>query len=175
MDCRDFLSRYSDFTDGQLDEPAEVAWRRHLGACPSCQRLHAAFRAGRHALKRLPLLEPSDDFGRRLEQRLMAERVEPLPALRQWSGVAGAVLVLAVAGVIAWEVVEVRMPPLGAGVTAPGRRAGSPARPFVVRFAGDTGMDYPGRFPIIPVSRDSFSRPSHPASSFEITVDWMVP
>lgn len=175
MDCRDFRLRYSDFTDGLLDEPAEVALRRHLAACPACQRLDAAFRTGQGALRRLPRLEPSDDFGRRLEQRLLAERFEPAPALRQWSGVAGAVLVVAVSGVIAWEVAEVRMPRVGVRAAAPVRHAASPASPFVVRFAGDTAINYPGRFPIIPVLRDSFTGPSHPASSFEITVDWMVP
>jgi hypothetical protein len=54
--------------------------------------------------------------------------------------------------------------------TGPGSRT---LNPFVVRFAGDTSLDYPGPFPVIPVSR---TRPAQRSpAQFEVTVDWMEP
>jgi hypothetical protein len=49
------------------------------------------------------------------------------------------------------------------------------SRPIVVRFSGDSTLSYPGRFPVIPVYRDSAPRRLGTPASMEITVDWMFP
>jgi anti-sigma factor RsiW len=102
MNCRHFREHYSDFADGLLDEQAEVEARRHLALCECCRRFDAAYQAGRGALQSLPVVVPSRGFGRRLQERLRRD-CPAEPALRQWSGVAGALLVVTVVLLVAWE------------------------------------------------------------------------
>jgi anti-sigma factor RsiW len=172
MDCGRFRNLYSEFADGQLDELAEVACHRHLAECEPCRRLHHAYRAGCTMLRREPQLAPSPDFVARLDARLGAGDVPgmgPAPA-RQWAALAGAVAAVAVLAAAGWTLVDT-WPAAPIGVAGPA--AGRNASPFVVRFDGDTSLDYPGHFPIIPVSRARASLQS--PAQFEITVDWMQP
>ncbi len=162
MNCGDFRERYSEFTDGFLDEAAEVAMCRHMAECPDCRRFDAAYTAGANALRRLPRPAPSCDFDRQLTERIQRACNEPEPILRQSTGLAGAVLMVAVLAVAGWELTD----------RAPSEPAASGG--FVVRFAGDTSLDYPGKLPMIPVSRDTFRTPVRPAPSFQIAVDYMV-
>lgn len=179
MHCAKFRDTYSDYADGLLDEAAEIACRRHLSDCADCRRLDAAFRAGTGALRRLPALSPSAGFRLRLLSRLAGECAGPMPALRPWSGIAGAVLVCTVVGVAAvdfeWgEVGEEGMAASafpGSG-PVPTRRT---TNRFAVRLPGDTSLDYPSHFPLVPVSADPFRSAVSPATSFEVTVDWIVP
>jgi hypothetical protein len=123
-------------------------------------------------LRREPQLAPSPDFAARLDARLGAGEapgMEPAPA-RQWVALAGAVAAGAVLATAGWTLVET-WPAAPIGVAGPA--AGRNASPFVVRFDGDTSLDYPGHFPIIPVSRRAV--PSQSPAQFEITVDWMQP
>jgi anti-sigma factor RsiW len=171
MDCGQLRTLYSDFADGQLDELTEIACHRHLAACEPCRRLHAAYRAGCQALRRQPRLTPSGDFGARLEARLAEDAGELAAApagLRQWTALAGAVTAVAVITVAGWMMLDAW--PAPPGTTA--ATAGPAERPFVVRFAGDTSLDYPGPFTIIPVSR---ARQPRSEAAFEVTVDWMEP
>lgn len=172
MDCGQFRILYSDFADGQLDELTEVGCHRHLAECEPCRRLHAAYRAGCAVLRREPRLTPSPDFAARLDARLAGTTPDPWTgSLRPWAVLAAAFSVVVVLSAAGWTLVE-SWPdaPLGVAGTGPGTR---PVNPFVVRFVGDTSLDYPGPFPVIPVSR---SRPaSRPPAQFEVTVDWMEP
>jgi len=172
MNCRQFRDSYSDFSDGLLDEADVVVFHIHIAECAGCRRFDAALRRGVGALRALLPPTPSGEFGVRLFERIARETREP--ALRQWSGVAGAVLVLAAVGVVGWEA-RTWIGHSAREARQGYRRAAERPNPFVVRFAGDTSMDYRGRFPVIPVSRDSFQSATRPAPSFEITVDWMVP
>lgn len=172
MDCGRFRTLYSDFADGQLAELAEVACHRHLAQCEACRRLHAAYRAGCQVLRREPRLTPSGDFAARLEARLAArdDGLTAAPAgLRHWTALAGAVMTVAVITTAGWMLLDTRPAPsaaLGSPTTGPAEL------PFVVRFAGDTSLDYPGPFTIIPVSR---TRGHRPVARFEVTLDWMEP
>jgi len=172
MDCGQFRTLYSDFADGQLDELTEVRCHRHLAECEPCRRLHSAYRAGCAVLRREPRLAPSPDFVERLDARLSATMPDRWAGgLRPWATLAAAVSIVVVISATGWMLVD-SWPeaPLGVARTGPGTRA---TDPFVVRFAGDTSLDYPGPFPVIPVSRLR-PAPASPAQ-FEVTVDWMEP
>jgi anti-sigma factor RsiW len=177
MGCSEFLERYSDFTDGFLDEAGEVGMREHLGACPRCRRFDEAYQAGRGALTHLPRVSPSAGFRTRLEARLATEPADAETSFRYWSGAAGALLVVAVVGMVSWE----------AGGEPPSERPRKewrasgpvvpvdPPGPFEFSFAGDTTLDYPAHFPVLPVSRGPARAPSTAAAGVELAVDWIVP
>ena len=171
MNCRQFRDAYSDFSDGLLDEPAEVRCHVHLAECPDCRRFDAALRRGLMALRGLREPAPSEDFDERLLARLAAERPE-LPESRFLVGIAGAVLVLAVVGTVGWEAHTWIAP---AGPAGPSLARDRGADPYVVRLAGERPGDYRSRFSVIPVSRDSSHRAARPDQPMELTVDWMAP
>lgn len=171
MNCRQFRDAYSDFSDGLLDEQAEVRCHVHLAGCPECRRFDAALRRGLMALRGLREPLPSEDFDERLLARLATERPES-PESRFLVGMAGAVLVLAVVGAVGWEAHTWIAPATPGGPSlARDRRAD----PYVVRLAGERPGDYRSRFSVIPVSRDSSHRAARPDQPVEITVDWMAP
>jgi len=171
MTCSQFRQFYSDFADGLLDECEVVAFEIHLAECAACEHFHRALERGSAVLRRAGQAVPSEDFDVRLFERIARECANTEPSLRHWSGLAGAVLVLAMVGVVGWEAREQLLPGTNpAAAPAVDRHA-----PYAVRFAGDTAIDYPGKLPVIPVSRDSFNSNTRPAQSFEITVDWMTP
>lgn len=177
MDCEQFRSRYSDFADELLDERSEVELRRHMGDCPECRRLHAAYRTGCRELRHLRCLSPRADFSARLSARIGREEAGEAraPALSRPVAVLALALTVALGGAGTALVLLRATTGNGGAVAATAPVGGAHRNPFMLRFAGDTSLDYPGRFPIIPVSRDSFStRPVRPAQ-FEITVDWMQP
>jgi len=176
MNCTRLRELYSDYADGILDEADEIAVRRHLSACPECHRLDEAFRWGVGALRGLPRLSASEDFDRRLQERILracqdAER-EPVMGLGQLAGVAGALAVVVAAGVLGWQVrarstALVTEPPASRAVR-PSRTARTPA---AAGFAHDTAY---GRDPfrILPASQDSLFGSAH---RIDITIDWMAP
>jgi predicted anti-sigma-YlaC factor YlaD len=172
MDCGRFRTLYSEFADGLLDELTEVRCHRHLAECEPCRRLHTAYRAGCSMLRREPQLTPSPDFAARLDARLgIPDRpfADASPA-RQLVVLAGAVTAVVVIAASGWTMVD-SWPAAPVGIAGPA--TGRAANPFVVRFDGDTSLDYPGHFPIIPVSRTRL--PTRSPAQFEITVDWMEP
>jgi anti-sigma factor RsiW len=170
MNCLQFRDAYSDFTDGLLDEPAEVRCHVHLAECADCRRFDAALRRGLMALRGLREPLPSEDFDDRLLARLATERVEPAES-RFLVGIAGAVLVLAVVGSVGWEAHTWIAPAAGSPALARDRAAD----PYVARLAGDRTGSYRSRFSVIPVSRDSSRRVARPDQPVEVTVDWMAP
>jgi anti-sigma factor RsiW len=127
MDCRQFRDRFSEFADGPLDEPTESAFRSHLAGCAGCRRFEAAFRTGVGLLRGLPCPQLSRQFEARLRRRLETEPLRAEPSLAQWSGAAGAVLVVAAVAVAAWDlrpgkVAKEAAAPRPALATQPARR-----------------------------------------------------
>lgn len=173
MNCRQFRDAYSDFSDGLLDEPAEVRCHVHLAECPACRRFDAALRRGLTALRGLAAPAPSEDFDERLLARLATEHREE-PESQLLVGIAGAVLMLAVVGALGWEA-HSWIAPTGPGSLPLARGRDRRADPYVIRLAGERSYDYRSRFSVIPVSRDSAHRASRPAQPVEVTVDWMAP
>jgi anti-sigma factor RsiW len=172
MNCRQFRDAYSDFSDGLLDEPAEICCHEHLSECLECRRFDAALRRGLKALRGLSAPTPSWDFDERLLARLATERPEE-PETRFLVGIAGAVLVLAVVGAVGWEA-HTWIAPTGSG--SPSVAHGQDrADPYTIRLAGERSGDYRSRFSVIPVSRDSAHRAERRDQPVEVTVDWMAP
>jgi hypothetical protein len=179
MHCQDFLNRYSELADGLLDEAAEVACRQHLAVCQRCQRFDAAYRLGQGVLRHLPGISPSPEFRYQLAARLGQERIEPVPALGQWSGIAGAVLLAAAVAVATFELSPGRPEaPRATTGSAPASEmftaaTSGPLRRFIIHFAGDSSIRYPYHFPLIAVPRDTQRTPAMPAASFAVAVDWI--
>ena len=174
MNCLQFRDSYSDFSDGLLDELAEVRFHAHMTECVACRRFDAAFRRGLSALRGLRPPELSGNFDERLLARLADERAHSEPESRYLVGIAGTVLVLSVVGAVGWEA-HTWIAPRGPEAPPLARAQDHRTDPFAVRFAGERAGDYRSRFSVIPVSRDSARRANRPAHSFELTVDWMAP
>lgn len=96
MDCSEFRSAYSEFTDGLLDELAEVSVHRHLSECIPCRRFHESFRWGVSELRKQPRVLVSNDFALRLERRLKAEASPMMPMFRRLSSATAMLLGLTV-------------------------------------------------------------------------------
>ena len=74
MTCIEFLEHYTEYRDGLITAPREARrYARHLSQCPSCRRHDAALRRGIEALQDSQTIYPSQDFRRRLDERLRRE------------------------------------------------------------------------------------------------------
>jgi len=181
MRCQDFRDHYSDYADGLLDEAAEVACRQHLAECSCCRRLDAAYRLGHGALQHLPRISPSIAFRHRLMERLCQERLEVAPALRQWSGVAGAVLLAAAVAVATVELSPGHAAPSAGSRSAATGPAGFAARStpawkrFVVHFVHDSSPADPKRVLLVGTPGDSTRNPATPGAAPTVAIDWISP
>ena len=71
MDCTIFVARFTDYLDGALSPAEERAIEEHLEGCGSCLRYKNVVEHGRSVLLSLPVPELREDFGTRLEHRLL--------------------------------------------------------------------------------------------------------
>lgn len=102
MDCPEFRELYGDYRDGNLSEAAEVAVRRHLSSCGGCRRFDQAYTAGLECLRSMPVASSSCHFAARLSRKLNREVFAKRPEPRAWPRMAGALVAVAVVGVVAW-------------------------------------------------------------------------
>jgi hypothetical protein len=70
MDCRTFRKHHLEFVDDTLSALDTVGMRRHLDECELCARHDTAVRRSLLVVRNLPRIEPSADFGARLDARL---------------------------------------------------------------------------------------------------------
>lgn len=106
MDCREFRNHFSLYVDDALDAADEVRCRRHVAACEGCRRLEAAYHAGVAALRELDPLSPARDLSVRILHR--ARREPRIAILAGGYGLAGALLLVILAGVVAFDLREHR-------------------------------------------------------------------
>lgn len=102
--CNEFIAAYSDLRDDLLPLPFRTELERHLAECASCARYDRVVRDGIDSARRLPALEPSDDFMARLQHRIFHED-EPLGVPGRYGSGASPALAVVVAtllGVAAW-------------------------------------------------------------------------
>lgn len=173
MNCAHFREAYSDFADGLLDEAAEIRMRLHVAECCACRRFDVAFRTGVDALRDLPVVPVSAGFGSRLTRRLTYEPETEGPALCQWSGAAGALLVVVTVALASWDVAARPGSDAGSGgsrardpaVADALARAGAP--PVTVRIAGDTSFSSSEPFNLFDAAGDSAPLFPGGASPFE--------
>jgi anti-sigma factor RsiW len=71
MDCTAFVARFTDYLDGALSPAEGRAMEEHLDRCGSCLRYKNVVEHGRSVLLALPIPELREDFGSRLEHRLL--------------------------------------------------------------------------------------------------------
>lgn len=138
MDCPEFRELYGDYRDGNLSEAAEVAVRRHLSSCGGCRRFDQAYTAGLECLKSMPVASSSCHFAARLTRKLDSEMSNRRPEPRAWPRMAGAVVTVAVVGVVAWG------------------RLRSPGGPLLVETRAASYRSVPSA--ALHVSRDSLAR-----------------
>ena len=174
MNCGQFRQFYSDFTDGLLDEAEEVAFHVHMAECLPCRRFDAALEQGRNALRSLDRPSAAGDFQSRLYDRIvrenaLAEAATAEPVLRQFSGMAGAVLIVAMVSVVGWNVRSALRP-----VAPPFRHAGSSFGLFVSPWRSDSGPAGAARSGGA-AARDSLPLVLGPPRPQEITTDLMTP
>ena len=100
MDCQDFLSYHSEFSDGELDAWTAEQCRTHLEACASCARYDRVLRSGLRLIRSTPDPVPSVDFSSRLNHRLHHMRDESVVSAR--GAGAGGVVALAIAASLAF-------------------------------------------------------------------------
>lgn len=100
MDCQDFLTDHSEFSDGELDAWTAEQCRAHLEACPSCARYDRVLRSGLRLIRSTPDPTPSVDFSSRLNRRLQHMRDETVVSAR--GAGAGGVVALAIAASLAF-------------------------------------------------------------------------
>ena len=81
MDCRRFRNNHLAFVDDTLPGVELVAMQRHLLECEVCARHDSLVRRSLLVARNIPQIEPSEDFGVRLQARLLHERLRPPPAL----------------------------------------------------------------------------------------------
>ena len=70
MDCTQFLSEFSDFRDGLLDDRRAALAERHLADCRSCRRYRRVVDDGVRALRTAPAVRLDHDFRPRLRHRI---------------------------------------------------------------------------------------------------------
>jgi hypothetical protein len=70
MDCRQFLENHCAFVDDTLPGIELVGMQMHLTECEQCANHDAIVRRSLMLFRNLPRIEPSQDFGRRLEEKL---------------------------------------------------------------------------------------------------------
>lgn len=159
MNCCEFREAYSDFADGLLDESAEVLARRHLAECASCRRFDAAFRTGVGMLREMPVVAPSHGFGADLRRKIRHEAASATPALRRWSGAAGAALIVTVFGIMGWDHRDHAEAGVLQAPSARRQRAIAPTweiRNSALRLAHDTAFFRDNPFHPIPITTDTY-------------------
>lgn len=70
MDCREFHDNHFAFIDDTLSGIELVAMQRHIAECTDCAKHDAVIRRSLLLFRNLPRIEPSPDFGARLNARL---------------------------------------------------------------------------------------------------------
>ncbi len=114
MDCREFRTLFSDYVDDALDPADAFRCREHAAACPACARLDAAYRMGVAALRELDPPTPARDLSVRILHR--ARREPRLAILAGGYGLAAALLIVTLVGVVAVDLQERRAAEPSAGV-----------------------------------------------------------
>lgn len=118
MHCKQFLERHTPYVDLMCSALEENEMREHQRHCASCARHDMLVRRSLMLVRNLPVIEPSADFGKRLDARLRAARLMPLEPVRAsyrgFAAVAAGVMLFAAlaTGLIARGNEPLRMSPV---------------------------------------------------------------
>jgi len=75
MDCRQFRESHFAFVDDTLPGVELVGMQVHLAECERCAKHDATVRRSLMLFRSLPSINPSPDFGQRLERRIRETRL----------------------------------------------------------------------------------------------------
>ena len=75
MTCREFRRKHDAYVDDTLSGVEFDRMAQHRRVCARCAQLDTRVRRALLVARNLPTIEPSADFGERLQARLRAERV----------------------------------------------------------------------------------------------------
>lgn len=109
MDCRTFQNLHVAFVDDVLPAFQMDGMRRHIRECAACSRHDSNERRALMVVRSLPRIEPSPDFGIRLDARLRESRnavlTSSLSPARMTAVAASLAMLLAVGAVVASSLV----------------------------------------------------------------------
>lgn len=71
MDCAEFLERYSEFLDGEIEASRVPAYQRHIVSCSGCAEYDRVVRRGLRLVRELERPEATPDFVPQLERRFL--------------------------------------------------------------------------------------------------------
>lgn len=134
MRCSEFRDLHCAFVDDTLAGVELVRMQRHINECDTCAALDTRVRRSLMVVHNLTPIEPSADFGRRLEARLAqcrAEQDRPIGASFRTVAVFGAVASLMMLGYVSESLrasgasgsrgQDIMLPPVVAVAVAPSR------------------------------------------------------
>jgi hypothetical protein len=99
MTCPECIEWTTVLHDEIVNPIEERLYRDHLAVCPTCARYQRVLTRGLRLVRELPGVEPSTDFTQRLGHRLST--LDEARVVRERSALAGAVVSIAVAGLVA--------------------------------------------------------------------------
>ena len=71
MDCAEFLERYSEFLDGEIEASRVPAYQRHIVSCSGCAEYDRVVRRGLRLVRELERPEATPDFVPQLQHRFL--------------------------------------------------------------------------------------------------------
>ena len=167
MNCREFLTRHSEYADGVIEAAAAERMSAHAQGCGSCARYDRVVRRGAALFRELPGVQLSHDFEARLRHRLYHARDEMTQpragSMSIYVAAASLVLAICAAGLASFavertpvvdaQVVFADAPPAYTPVEANGLLATAP-----VSIASDKAADG-----LSPIGSETFGHDAHPA------------
>jgi anti-sigma factor RsiW len=96
MTCSEFIALTSEYVDGYLSRPEVEAFEGHRQRCDRCARYARVVERGTELAREMDVIQPSEDFGWRLNRRL--REIDEAMYERNRSVKSGAALAVAVAG-----------------------------------------------------------------------------
>ena len=158
MDCRRFRENHLAFLDDALAPLEMVGMERHLAECEPCARHDTAVRRGLLLFRNLPAIQPSADFGVRLNAKIReasaldrlraaAERPAQAPGLGLFATTAFGVLAASLLAVttLDWNKTPIEaLPPVVA--TLPAQETHPMADPIIVASASAGMPIWPAAF-----------------------------
>jgi len=137
MTCNEFLERYSDFADDEVQDAEDrMRFEAHLAECGPCMRYHAVLRRGTDLAREAANPSFREDFRERLQHRLYLAEFESRGGMARRGGsgrflVGGGLVTVSLLLLLGtWRAVTQAFVPM-ASVTLPPIVAAAPPRAFV--------------------------------------------
>jgi hypothetical protein len=101
MNCGSFRDNHGAFIDDAVDDGERLAMQQHRAECVACAAHDTAVRRALLLFRNMPTIEPSADFGKRLNARLRATKASRTSRVGGFGAIASAVAGIVAAGYLA--------------------------------------------------------------------------